>query len=245
MGITRFRPIPAHRPALILALMLAAAVAPPAAAQAADPVCGNPFANTYGPFDYRVTQGQQLKIVEDYHFTPAVESLIRGVSGTLAGEIDYTLRAFPNHHRALASMLNLSVRMKSDTLKGANFPVECYFKRALTFRPDDQIARMLYAKYLTVKGRPDEATRQLDVIADVVKDEPFTHHNLGLLYLDLKQYDKALAQAHLAIAQGFARPDLKQGLQAAGKWTDPVPAAAAEAASVPAAAASAASAASR
>ncbi len=238
MGISRLRTIRARQPAFALALTLTlvAAMAQPAAAQATDPVCGDPFVNAYGPYDYRVNRGPQLKIVEDYHFTPVVESLIRGVSGPLAGEIDYTLRAFPNHHRALVAMLNLSVREKSDALKGANFPVECYFKRALTFRPDDQIARMLYAKYLTGKDRRDEATRQLDTIAEMAKDQPFTHHNLGLLYLELGQYDKALAQAHLAMALGFARPDLKQRLQAAGKWTDPAPAAAG-AASAPASAA--------
>ena len=108
-----------------------------------DPACGNPFVNAYGPYDYRTNQGPQLKIVEDYHFTPEVEGLIRGVSGALAGEIDYTLRAFPNHHRALAAMMNLSAKMKSNTLKGANWTVECYFTRALAFRNDDQIARML------------------------------------------------------------------------------------------------------
>lgn len=205
-----------------------------------DPACGNPFVNAYGPYDYRTNQGPQLKIVEDYHFTPEVEGLIRGVSGALAGEIDYTLRAFPNHHRALAAMMNLSAKMKSNTLKGANWPVECYFTRALAFRNDDQIARMLYAKYLSMWNRPADAVRQLDAIAEAAQDNPFTHHNLGLLYVEVKEYDKALAQAHRAMELGFVRPDLKDRLVAAGKWADPAPAAPA----APAAAASAASAAS-
>src|SRR5678816_4417104 len=72
-------------------------------AQTGPSACG-PLANAYGPFDYRTDRtGTTLSIVEDNHFTPAVEQLISGITSSVGGEIDYTLRAFPNHHRALLS----------------------------------------------------------------------------------------------------------------------------------------------
>jgi len=218
----------------VLFLVVLGTVASPwAAAQQADPACGNPFVTTFGPHDYLVDQSKR-KIVEDYHFTPRVESLIAGQSGSLGGDLDYTLRAFPNHHRALISMMNLGAKLKTPKPAGAQFSVECYFTRALLFRPDDSIARMVYAKYLSSNGRKPEAVAQLDYAAQRSQDSGFTQYNAGLLYFEVGAFDKALVQAHKAMGLGFERPALKQQLQAAGKWVDapPVePAAAASSAS--------------
>jgi hypothetical protein len=215
-----------------------------AAAQVADSPCGNPFANNVGPHDYRVEQGFNRKIVEDYHFTPRVEALIGGISAPLGGDIDYTLRAFPNHHRALVSMMNLGARLKSDKPVGAQFTVECYFRRALTFRPDDHVARMIYAKFLLGAARKAEAGRQLDYVAENAQDNGFTQYNAGLLYLEMGEFDKALTCAHKALRLGFGGTALRKGLETAGKWSDPPDVEASSAASAPVAA-SATSAASR
>ena len=69
-------------------------------AQVVNGGCGA-LQNAFGPFDYRTERGYNLDVVESYHFTPPVEALIRGSSGTIGGDLDYTLRAFPNHDRAL------------------------------------------------------------------------------------------------------------------------------------------------
>jgi tetratricopeptide (TPR) repeat protein len=168
--------------------------------------------------------------VEDYHFSSRVESLISGQSSSIGGDLDYTLRAFPNHHRALVAMLNLGARTKVGDPPGVEFTVECYFKRAVQFRPDDAVARMLYVKYLGSNGRKPEALKQLDFVVEHAADNAFTHYNAGLLYLELAQFDRALAQAHKALELGFTRPDLRDKLKAAGKWVEPAePAAAASA----------------
>ncbi|MDP3222027.1 MAG: ABC transporter permease [Rubrivivax sp.] len=204
--------------------------------------------NGFGPHDYRVEQGQNRKIVEDYHFTPRVESLISGVSASLGSDIDYTLRAFPNHHRALVSMMNLGARTKRAVPPGAQYSVECYFKRAVQFRPDDTIARMIYAKFLASSGRKPDAHRQLDFALQGAKDNAFTNYNAGLIYFEMGEFDKALAQAHRAQSLGFDRQGgLKQQLQTAGKWTEapaqaPSEAASASASAPPASAATGASA---
>jgi tetratricopeptide (TPR) repeat protein len=221
-----------------MALLLAAVAWPGnAVAQQESTLCGALRAEgQYGPYDYR-TQRDKLSIVEQYHFTPAVENLIHGESSSLGGELNYTLRMFPNHHRALVALMRLAERTKSPQPEGAKFTVECYFNRALRFAPDDTITRGLYATYLIKSNRVSDATAQLDRASRDAADNPFAHYNIGLLYVDVKLYDKALREAHRAIELGFPRMDLANALKAAGRWTEPTPRAA-ESAAMPAARAS-------
>ena len=191
--------------------------------------------NGFGPHDYRVVQGGPRKVVEDNHFTPNIEMLFGGNTALVGGEIAYTLRAFPNHHRALVAMMNLGAKLNTDLPPGAGFTVECFFIRALTFRPDDVVARMLYAKFLANHSRKADALKQLEDTAHFADKNGFTHYNMGMLYQDLGEHDRALEQAHLALAYGFERPELQQRLRSVGKWRDP--AAPAEPAASPAASA--------
>ncbi|WP_394788759.1 ABC transporter permease [Rhodoferax sp.] len=202
-------------------LLLCALAGQPAFAQVIGSECG-PLTNGFGPFDYR-TERSNLNIVEMAHFTPEVEALIKGNAGYLGGDLDYTLRAFPNHHRALMSVMRYGEKSKSAIPRDLRYSVECYFDRAIRFRPDDAISRMIYAMYLNKHGRNPEALRQLDIAAEGAegKENAFTHYNLGLNYLDMKEYSKALNQAHKAYALGFIQPALKDKLKEAGKWTEP------------------------
>jgi tetratricopeptide (TPR) repeat protein len=204
----------------LLAAAIGAAFVLPSAAQHAVQACGA-LTSSYGPFDYR-TAKKELEPVEQFHFTPNVEALIRGNSGTLAGELNYTLGASPNHHRALLAMVRLAEREKSPQANGARFTVECYFDRALRFRSDDTVARMMYAQWLQKNRREADARAQLGTVAEQAGDNAFTHYNLGLLYLDMKAYDLALLHAHKAMELGFTRTELRDQLRKAGKWTDPV-----------------------
>jgi tetratricopeptide (TPR) repeat protein len=184
-------------------------------------VCGS-LNNAYGPYDFR-NDRDKLSIVTGAHFTPPVEALIRGVTNTTPGaDIDYTLRAIPNHPNALIAMLRLGEKEKLDSPRGSRYTVECWFERAIRFRADDQVVRMIYATFLNSKQRKPEAMQQLEVVKSVAGDNPFTHYNLGMLYADLKEYDAALAQAHRAAALGFTQPALREKLRAVGQWSDPV-----------------------
>ncbi len=181
--------------------------------------CGS-LDNPYGPFDYRL-QKSKLNIVEQYHFTPNVESLVSGKSSTfVGGDLDYTLRASPNHHRALMAMMRLGEKLKTPQPQGLSYSVECYFERALRFRSDDSIVRMLYATYLFKNNREPDAVRQLGLASESAGDNPFTHYNIGLIYLDLQKYDQALAQAHKAYGLGFTQAALREKLKSLGKWKE-------------------------
>lgn len=136
-------------------------------------------------------------------------------------------------------MMRYGERTKSPQPPNVRYPVECYFLRAIRFQPDDTTVRMLYATFLQKQGREKEANAQLQQASVDAKDDAFTHYNIGLVYLDGKNYDEALRQAHRAYALGFPRMELKTRLQAAGHWREPQASPAAPASSVaPAAAAS-------
>lgn len=182
--------------------------------------CG-PIANHYGPYDYR-TQRQNLKIVEDFHFTPEVDALIGGKSGYLGADIAYTLHTSPNHHRALIAMVRLGEKMKTPQPKHVRYPVECYFDRAIRFAPNDTVVRILYAQFLAKHGRTNESLQQLEAAVFHAKDNPFSHYNIGLMYFDLGRFDKALTQAHKAAALGFEKTELADLLKRANKWQEPV-----------------------
>lgn len=176
----------------------------------------------FGPYDYRTERGDAFQLVVGAHFTPEVEALIRGKSTPTPGpDIDYTLRAFPNHHRALLSMIRLGELQKTPKPSGSRYNIECWLERAIRFRPDDSIVRMIYSTYLNKNDRVPEATKQLEIATTYAKDNAFTHYNIGLHYFDLKNYDKALIQAHKAMALDFTQTALRDKLQSVGKWTEP------------------------
>ena len=186
----------------------------------------------WGPFDYRPdkyipestyrSHKVLLATVEEAHFTPEVEVLVRGKTGTTAGgDISYTLVVFPNHHRALIAMAALGQKEKASTVLGARYSVECFFRRAVAWRPDDNIARMIYAKYLAKAMRAGEAEQQLSVVASQAGDNAFTNNNIGLIYFDMKNYEKSLVHAHKAYELGLGMPALRDKLKSVGKWSEP------------------------
>jgi tetratricopeptide (TPR) repeat protein len=179
--------------------------------------CGD-LANAYGPYDYR-TSRDKLLIVEGAHFTEDVESLRRGRTGPVGGDIDYTLRASPNHPRALIAMANLGRLMNTEQPPGAHYSVACYFDRAIRFASDDPIVRLVYGTYLYRVGKPHDAIKQLEIARSLDPDNANIHYNLGLIYLDLKDYPKAREHAERAYALGFALPGLRKRLEEAGQWT--------------------------
>jgi hypothetical protein len=212
------------KPAVLLrrlALPLLLASAAPAWGQAGANACGSLANGTNGPFDYRVERGPRLKVVEEFHFNSRVESLVGGQSGSIASDLDYVLRAFPNHHRALVAMTRLARRHNSPVAPAAPLSVDCYFDRALRFQPDDTVARMLFASHLSQSKRADAAVGHLERVVSLAQDNAFTHYNVGMLYAEMALYDRALEHAHKALQLGFARSDLKAKLQAAGKWVEP------------------------
>lgn len=187
---------------------------------AAPPYCGEVIVGGAGGDYTDPEKKKDLKTVEEFHFTPNVENLRYGNSGPLGGELSYTLLMFPNHHRALAAFGKLSLREKALKPVGAKYSVGCFFDRAIRFRPNDAVVRMVYGNYLLKAGKADEATEQLRIAVALEPENPTINYNLGLLYLKQKDYEQAKTYAKKAYELEFPLPGLKNQLKQVGKWEE-------------------------
>jgi tetratricopeptide (TPR) repeat protein len=157
--------------------------------------------------------------VESYHFTPSVEQLKQGESSQYIGrDIDYTLRAFPNHYRALVAMMNFRFKIKKDPPPGARWRVDCYFDRAFRFVPDDGVVHTIFGIYMMRLGKSSDAVTQFEMAAKLGDDSGNMHYNAGLAYFELGDYDKAIEHAKKAHDLGFTLPGLSDKLKQIGKW---------------------------
>jgi Flp pilus assembly protein TadD len=200
----------------IISLLLSAIAAANCANAQQVSGCGS-LENSFGPFDYRDSEAkaQHLQVVEVNHFTPEVESLTRGLSDVhVIGDIDYTLRAFPNHHRALNAVAKYS-------LLGGQFSVgkipsaDCYFQRAIVFRPEDETVRMLYGNYLVKRGNVDDARRQYEEALRLAPDSVEVNYNAGLFFVEQGDIVRAEQMAKIAYDGGYPLPGLKKKIAAA------------------------------
>jgi len=181
-------------------------------------------AENFGPFDYlqRHTLSAELGIVEQYHFGPQVEQLIAGMQTGLErdvpDELNYTLRAWPNHHRALNSVIQYQV-LKGRNKRGTRYPpAECYLERAIKFSPKDGITRMLYANLLQRTGHKKRAFDQYEQALALKPKNIQIKYNFALLLVDLKKYEQAHEYAFELYSKGFPLPGLKNKLKKTGHW---------------------------
>ena len=203
----------------VLPLAFGCAMAGTAAAQG----CGS-LVNGFGPYDYRTASEGTRKQVELHHFNANVENLRTGQNGYLAGDIDYVLRAFPNHPRALWAMEKLARRDRTEKPLGANYTAGCYFERAVEFQPDDATVRLLFALHLIERGRKPRAVDELQTARALVEKDEYLKtdgnvaYNLGLGFYQVGRYDEALEYAQRADALGFPMTGLQNMLKRVGKW---------------------------
>jgi tetratricopeptide (TPR) repeat protein len=199
------------------------------AAPAANAFCGPPLnVNHWGmPVDYRDPKEEYKRnIVERYHFTPEIENLEKGLNGPLPGDIHYTLIQLVNHHRALQAMANWQLKHPHKA-NDEFFPADCYFERALAFTPDDPLLYMIWGNYVFRKKEYDRAVRIYREAERLAPQDPEVQYNLGLLYTELKDYEKAKQYAIRAYAQNYPLPGLRNKLKRAGVSLDPATASAA------------------
>ncbi len=183
-------------------------------------LCGGPLErNSFGrPVDYTdPNQAAEIRIVERFHFTEEVERLESGINDPLPGDIGYTLRHIPNHYRALFAMAEW--QRKNPPRTELNYlSADCYFQRALTFKPHDATIYMIYGIHLHKADKLESALSAYKMSAQKNPDDPELDYNLGLLYIDLAQYDKAREHARKAYAKGYPLPGLRNKLQRLGEW---------------------------
>jgi tetratricopeptide (TPR) repeat protein len=175
-----------------------------------------------GPFDYRDPKRADLLYnnVERNHFNSNVQTLRGGQTAAIGADLHFVLHRFPNHPKALETMMRLSERERRERPRGALHDVECYLYRATVFSPYDATAKTLYGIYLLKKKKSDEALVQLNEANALNSEDVNVHYNLGLLHLQQKNYEKAALHAKKAYALGLPLPGLRERLRQAGAWTD-------------------------
>lgn len=186
----------------------------------AGPDCGQVKRYAVGGDYTSAKDRRNLALVEAFHFSPDIEALKR--SAVKPGEdIATTLAHYPNHHRALAAMAKLGQRDRAARVNGAAYTVDCYFERAIRFRPEDAKVRMVYSSHLLETGRADAALVQMREAVRIDPLDPAAHYNLGILLVMREQYDEAKVHARKAYQGGFPLPALKNKLREAGHWREP------------------------
>jgi len=187
------------------------------------PFCGELKVGTqYGPYDYTnaYERNRYLPVVERAHFTSNIQNLIKGETGSIGGDIGYTLRTFPNHYPALISFAKLVLRDKTAVRPHDElYSVECYFDRAMRFKPGDANVHMIYANYLgRLGGRRNDAIEQYQEAVRLQPENAVINYNLGLMYLKEKDYEQAISYAKIAYGLNFPLPGLRNKLMKTGKW---------------------------
>lgn len=197
-------------------------------------VCGElkNFADV-GPWDYADPSSSaptgadpmgRIKRVENVHFHPEMKNLNTKMYSIdrLTAEIHYTLRVFPNHPDALNSMSRLEKQaggklpQSSATIFTPLVSSHCFFDRAIRFRPEDKKVHLVYAMHLHRNGKLKEALGQYELSEKLGEDSSSFNYSFGLLYADLKNWEKAFEYAHKAYSSGLDLPGLRQKLERAG-----------------------------
>lgn len=179
--------------------------------------CGS-LENAFGPFDYRDpdARGQPLHLVESAHFTRDVETLRRGKSSAnVIDDLNYTLRAFPNHTRALNSLAAYAIQGGKISRDSSIPTADCYFQRAVQFRPDDYVVRMIYGGYLARLKQADAARVQYEEALRLAPESVEVNYNAGLFFVSQGDLVRARQLAAVAYDGGYPLPGLKKKIAAA------------------------------
>ncbi|MCW8890539.1 MAG: hypothetical protein OQL20_07775 [Sedimenticola sp.] len=170
----------------------------------------------------------RIKLVENVHFKSYIEALQKGNTsgGDPFGDIEYTLRRFPNHHRALWAISRyfrtsrFKDQARKNSLKYSDWKrtPECFFDRAMRFKPDDLKVRVIYAAHLHLSGKPKEALEQYRFVEARRINTTDFYYNYGLFLFDIKDYTKSKEMAVKARDAGHPLKGLINKLKGAGYW---------------------------
>ena len=187
-------------------------------------------ANKHGPFDYNTATEAERQLVERVHFTEHYQAYRKGLSKfqknfdhiieSPAAGFGYTLWAFPNHPLALAAMEDIGFKEKGEYPIGrGSLSVQCYFQRAVKFKPTDPLVRVLFAYYYARRGQADHARSQLSRLSSLDGNMTMNIQVYSAFsYLELKDYEKAREAAKAAYQLGYPFAGLSERLKRLGKW---------------------------
>jgi hypothetical protein len=188
----------------------------------------------FDPANHRATSGVpkgHVKLVENVHLTPKMNSLDTGNTGSgitgFLADLDYVLRRLPNNPKAL-DMASRFQHLHGDELHrlGKFDPsftrsAECYFERALQLTPSNPTVHMLYGIHMHRSKKYSDAIGKYKIAESFSKENSAElDYNIALSYFELKQFELANQYAASAYKKGYPLPGLKENLKKIGKWND-------------------------
>lgn len=181
----------------------------------------------YGPIDYRSAQAPTRWRVESRHFDEYLPQFLswsdnRPFDRHIADNLSYVLRAFPNHPTTLLVMEQVGRRLRSDTIPGSYYPLECWYVRGLQAVPTDPMVRAHYGIYLAFRGRDEEARRNLDIADRGLCWSRTMQYEIGLANFKLGAFELAQRNAMRAQRMGLTLPYLKKLLTDSDHWNDAI-----------------------
>lgn len=188
-------------------------------ARAGETDCGA-LDNAYGPYDYINAEHHKkfLPVVEAYHFDLKVETLTGGKSGSIMSDLDYTLRAFPNHHRALNAMARYQLKNGKPEADSNFRTIECYFDRAKRMNPRDSEVYAINGWYLRQLGDLEGALAQYRESEKLKPASINRDYQIGMLLFDMKRYEEARKYAERVYQRNFPDNALRDKLKSVNQW---------------------------
>jgi len=188
----------------------------------------------FGPYDYFDVDEESDRLYHEgrlweaswRHFDEGMR-ILNGGGLVLADylratdEFDYMLRAYPNHPGSLAAIIELEMKKNigsstsKTTLRSSMPPPECYFQRAVSFRPMQPHIRILFGIYLHRISKLEGAVAQYLSAIEIDPSSAEAHYNVGLAYVDLGMLGLAEAHSDKAYELGHPLPGLRRKLSAA------------------------------
>lgn len=189
--------------------------------------------NGIGPWDYYDPINSQpnganpmgnIKRVTNVHLTPGMLRMEKRASGTFSGDIDYTLRAIPNHPAGLDLASRLEKRLAQPGAELTNLlkyekpkrDTECYFQRAIALAPNRFYTYVMYGIHLHRFGKYDAANNAYARALALGSNTIETNYNYGLSLVKSGRLAEAEQQAKIAYQGGFPLPGLRNMLQQRG-----------------------------
>lgn len=175
------------------------------------------------PVDYRTRDSTPflrwaVQDVKQNHYDPAVGRMQQGeYSHRVMADLDYLLRHWPNHRPGLEAVI------RYELAGGKPYewaPAYCYLERARAFVPDDPGVPLLEGYYYWKKKDDSRAIQAFESALAIDPKSLDAHYDLGLVYCEMGQYEKALTHARAAYDGGYPLPGLRHKLQEAGHWSE-------------------------
>lgn len=180
-----------------------------AAVLASPSLMAQPVNNDY----YKGGGTELLRNVEAYHLGLARDKLRSRSYQSGYGDVMFMLNYYPNHPQALMLLVDYCEQWKSP---GCDVPMA--FENAVAVNPQAATTYVVRGIYYFRGKKLPASIESFKKALELEPNSLNAHYNLGLAYVETKQYDLANVHAQSAYRLGASVPGLRDKLERAGKW---------------------------